>query len=209
MAGDRGRASSLLVAIGFSLILNLALVSTFVWPLWLGPQLKFYLWPVVTGLWIVGGFISWRFLDQFGKEPESADKTDDTLFIQAQTEYLKGDFTQAELHLAQRLQTEPRDAEARLLLVSLYRRTQREQKAHHQLNNLQRLDASIDWRFEMERERRMLDSQMRQPENEETIQDESSSSSVRSGTIRLGEAAVDLDENNRDEDQTNPNQRAA
>lgn len=196
----RGHWSSLFVAVGFSLVLNLALVSTFIWPALLGPELKLLIWPAVAICWLIFGWISWRYLDQFEKIPETPGKTDDTLFIQAQTEYLKGDNTQAELLLAQQLQADSRDAEARLLLVSIYRRTDRVQKALQQLDKLRRLDTGIRWQFEIEREQRLIDQaaatgrQMDDPDNpnteDETLQEEDSSDSRHSGTIQLGEASV-------------------
>ena len=140
-------------------------------------------------MWLIFGWISWRFLDRHGKAPETPDKTDDTLFIQAQTEYLKGEFTQAELLLSQRLQTEPRDAEARLLLVSLYRRSERHDKARHQLANLQRLDASRAWKFEIAREQQFSEEQLSELADDPINQDEPSSE-PEAAAVSLGDAAA-------------------
>ncbi|MGI9516445.1 MAG: tetratricopeptide repeat protein, partial [Pirellulaceae bacterium] len=206
----RGHWSSLLMAVAFSLILNLALLSTFVWPAMLSAQLKIIIWPVVLSVWLIFGWIAWRFLDGLAKPRETGDKTDDTLFIQAQTEYLKGEFTQAELLLAQRLQTDPRDAEARLLLVALCRRSGRVEKAAQQLASLQRLDTSIPWKFEIDREQKRIEQQLSELAENETHQDEDSSKlETARGTITLGEAAVTLDEpNHEDKPQSNqPNEQ--
>ncbi len=201
----RGHWSSLFVAVGFSLLLNLALVSSFVWPGILGPEAGFLIWPTVIGCWLIFGWVSWQYIDQFEiaeETPKSSGSSDDTLFNQAQTEYLKGEFTQAELLLAQRLQAESRDAEARLLLASLYRRTDRFEKALGQLDKLQRLDSGIRWQFEMKRERALVEQEIdrleseREPttHEEENLQDEDSLNHTHSGTITLGEAAVNRDE---------------
>jgi hypothetical protein len=152
----RGQWSSLLVAVGFSLILNLALVSTFVWPGVLGTPVKQLMWPLVVSVWLLFGWKSWCFLKRCEPSSPEPGQDDDGLFIQAQTEYLKGDYSAVERLLVERLQAQSRDAESRLLLVSLYRRTGRVEQARRQLDLLQRLDDSIRWRFEMDRERRRL-----------------------------------------------------
>lgn len=152
-----GQWTSLLIAFGFALLLNLALVATFVWPGLIDSRLKPLVWSAVGSMWLVYGLLGWRMTRLRPDATEKMDKADDTLFIQAQNEYLKGDFGRAETILAQRIQDDFRDVEARLLLVSLYRRTRRLDKAFRQLDNLNRLDQSVPWKFELERERHLLE----------------------------------------------------
>ena len=148
----------MLVAVGFSGLLNLALVSTFVWPALFGPRFTAILWPVVIVFWAAGVCLAWRTVRQAGQAPQTKVETDDTLFIQAQTEYLKGDWTQAELLLTQRLQNRPRDVESRLLLATLLRRSGRLDKARQQLKTPARLDDALPWQFEIAREWQLIDA---------------------------------------------------
>jgi len=208
----RGQWTSLVVAIGFSLLLNFALVSTFVWPALLASEWKIVIWPVVLFSWLVFGWISWRFLDQPQVAPETLTESDDTLFNQAQDEYLKGEMTQAELLLAQRLQKEPRDAEARLLLAAICRRSGRHSNALHQLGKLRKLDNSIRWQFEIDREEQLIeaawensnesiDDSLEQSQQNESLQDEDLPDGSDAPTLKLGEAAALIDKTANEDNQ--------
>lgn len=52
----RGHGPSLLIAVGFSILLNLALVSTFLWPALLGEAFPALAWPVIGLVWL-GSFL--------------------------------------------------------------------------------------------------------------------------------------------------------
>ncbi len=207
---QHGQLGSLTVAVVFGVIFNLALTSTFIWSAWLGDPIKILLWSTVGLVWLISCWSTWR--RQMGPshlEPLSSDEIDDTLFIQAQTEYLKGEFTQAESLLAKRLHVEPRDAEARLLLVSLYRRSGRSSKAAQQLQQLQRLDSGHRWKFEIQREQMLINQtgstaaaefETRNPETNSLDPGEASPESLdpqpmptnkTPGNVTLGESATD------------------
>ena len=216
----RGHWSSLVLAIGFSIVLNLALLSTFVWPAFIGVQLKWLVWLATGVLWLVCGWKSWNFLSSYDKRPsipvEKPDETDDTLFIRAQTEYLKGDFTQAESLLAQQLQRNTRDAEARLLLASIYHRTNRTDRALHQLQQLQRLDTADPWSFEIQRQLELVEQDRSESaddlQEDDSLQDEDSTSQTEpslGGTIRLGEDLVGDGETVHEDKPIHNQQRAA
>jgi hypothetical protein len=78
------------------------------------------------------------------------------LFNRAQTEYLKGHWTEAESLLRRRLATAERDVEARLMLATLLRRTKRPDLALEQLHEMERFDESVHWEFEIRRERELI-----------------------------------------------------
>ena len=80
----------------------------------------------------------------------------DALFVQAQTQYMKGDWLSAEQSLNKVLRHNPRDVEAQLLLATLYRRTKRFQEAKNQLSKLCLLESSSRWEYEIAAENRML-----------------------------------------------------
>lgn len=170
---QRGHWPSLVLAVAFSLVLNLALVSTFVWPGMLNSVLIWAIWPIVLTVWFVFGWISWRRSQTEPDAAEWSDEIDATLFIQAQTEYLTGEYSQAELLLHQQLKAYPRDAEARLLLASLYRRTLRAENAAEQLESLQKLDERRPWGFEIQREWALVNDQLGEADEEKAGQDAS------------------------------------
>lgn len=152
----RGEWASLILAIGFGAMLNLALVSSLRWPELLGSGFPTLIWPILTGIWIVSALISHYELKQRRiKRNSSADLSPvpDTLFIQAQREYLKRNWEAAETMLQRRLQFRPRDVEARLLLATMLRRLGRWDESLLELETLGRFDESEPWTFEIAAER--------------------------------------------------------
>ncbi len=153
-----GQPLGLLAAVAFSALLNLAIVATLVWPQLLGPQIPQGLWLAVGLVWIGSSWYEFRRYGRLPDDSQHAFAGDDALFIQAQSEYLKGNWEEAEWILRQRLSTCHRDVESRLLLVTVYRRQGQRQFAFDQLQILKRFDGSREWVEEMDREARLLDS---------------------------------------------------
>ena len=112
------------------------------------------------------------------------DSAGEDLFIQAQTEYLRGHWCETE-SLLQRLVSGGRDVEAHLSLAALYRQTKRCDEARSRLRMLERLDGAEKWRFEIERERQLLERMRLSRGADETRR----SSEERSGD--LGRAKAD------------------
>lgn len=156
----RGHFSSLLLAVGFAIVLNLALISSFIWPQCLGETFPIVAWPTVLILWTVAVYVSVSTLPDVmsvvSTANVSADEMSDTLFIQAQREYLSGDWQAAESLLRQRLSRFPRDVESRLLLATLLRHDRRLEQASDQLDTMQKFDESHAWDFEIRRERKLI-----------------------------------------------------
>ena len=157
----RGQTSSLLVAVGFSILLNLALVSSFLWPWSLGETFPLVAWPMILVIWGTSALAAYRGLPDLMAVPTSekvaVEERPDTLFIQAQREYLGGHWEEAESLLQRRIHRESRDMEARLLLATLLRHSRRLNEATEQLNDMQRYDESIEWSFEIDRERQLIE----------------------------------------------------
>jgi thioredoxin-like negative regulator of GroEL len=84
--------------------------------------------------------------------PGEPDRTADQLLVAAQEEYLRGNWFEAEATLVALLQASPEDAEARLLLATLLRRTHKLKEARSELERLGQLDAAERWRLEIGRE---------------------------------------------------------
>jgi tetratricopeptide (TPR) repeat protein len=160
----RGQASSLFVAAGFSVLFNLALVSTFLWPWFFGETFLLVTWPILLLFWTSSACMTYKSLpDLMSVSPipsppqDSSSIPNDTLFIQAQSEYLKGHWPEAESLLRRNLQTSPRDIEARLLLATLLRHSRRLDDASEELENLLKYDQSINWISEIRREQKLID----------------------------------------------------
>jgi len=153
-----GQPIGLLWALAFSGLLNAAIISTFIWP-------EIFVSNVIGSLWLIAA-LSWAGFAwyQFRMAKRDDDvaiphrTSEDALFIQAQAEYLKGNWEEAEWLLRQRLSTSQRDIESRLLLLTMYRRRGHRAKALEQLQILRRFDGSQIWREEIERESSWLDS---------------------------------------------------
>jgi tetratricopeptide (TPR) repeat protein len=150
----RGQWPGLLWAAAFGVLLNGALVASFVWPELLGPNWNTGIWLTVVIVWAASAWRSCRILSELGDQPS---RSADELFLQAQSEYLKGHWFEAESLLGRLLTHKPRDAEANLMLATLYRHTRRKEQAEQQLGSLQRLDSAARWHLEIRRERQQLD----------------------------------------------------
>lgn len=159
----------------FSLLLNTALVVNYIWFETMSGPPRLALWLVVAVYWLVSIVVSARWLARQDQPAKSADAED--LLAGAQGEYLRGNWIEAELRLLKLLGRKPRDLEARLLLATLYRHTGRLAEAAAELAHLERFEATVQWRWEIGRERKRLDElAARQPERTEP--DKSSSLSI-------------------------------
>jgi hypothetical protein len=149
-----GAWSALALAIGFGLLLNLLLAVTFVWIELLTPPLLTVGWLALGVLWLLS-VIGARGAVQRTMEP-AQDEAGQDLFRSAQSEYLRGNWFQAEAILLRLLERDPRDAEARLLLATLLRHTKRFKEAREQLACLARFESAERWTEEIEREQGFL-----------------------------------------------------
>ena len=150
----RGEVLGLLTATAFASLLNLLLVATFIWPELVHPVVWYAGWLIVTVFWCCG---FWRSVRRW---PELTGRAlagaGEDLFIQAQAEYLKGHWFEAETLLRQLLRHCNRDVDVLLMLATLYRRTGRLDEAEKQLDRMDRLDEARKWRWEIAQERETL-----------------------------------------------------
>ncbi len=156
---QKGDVRGLLGAVAFSVLLNLAMLSTMVWPQLLGSKIPQGLCLVVAAIWIGSTWYQVRSVRLSETTSRETADNDDALFIQAQTEYLKGNWEEAEWLLRQRLATSHRDIEARLMLATLYRHQGHRQLAQEQLQILKRFDQAADWVAEIDCETAWLESE--------------------------------------------------
>lgn len=151
----RGRWSGLVEAIAFAAGINLVLVASWVWPQWIAPPWPALGWMAVSGVWLVACWRNWQKLPTL--VDGQIDATSQALFIQAQTEYLKGNWYDCETLLKQLLQRRPRDLEGLLLQASLLRHTRRLDEARIMLTRLEQLSGAGRWLLEIMHERQRIE----------------------------------------------------
>lgn len=144
-------------AIIYALCLNFALAITGVWPQMVGSGVKLIAWTVVFGFWSVAFWISWRSLPKLVSK--SSDDQQEGLLRQAQAEYLKGNWFDAERILKRMLRVNPIDADVQITLATLYRRAARWKQAKAVLQKLARSEGGQKWRLEIQRELCQLERQ--------------------------------------------------
>jgi predicted Zn-dependent protease len=144
------------VATAFAVLLNFALAGTADLALAgerrLTPLYAMGIWVLVLGFWGIG---AWAGLRERRRSALVSGKTDPQLehwFCEAQTEYLKGHWIEAETALSKLLARRPGDVEGRLLLASVLRRTRRLAEARAMLEQLGGPDAACRWGWEIRTE---------------------------------------------------------
>lgn len=155
----RGQWQGLGTAALFAGLLNGLIITTFLWPRLVGSEQAAVVfnvlgWFVVVCFWGASFWTTWHHLPRW--RPGADARGDDALFLRAQNEYLQGHWYDAEQLLARLLQDAPRDADAHLLLATLYRHTRRYEEARKRLALIERLEHGGRWLFEIDEERRRL-----------------------------------------------------
>lgn len=160
----RGEVAAMALALSFAVLLNLSMVSSFIWPGVLGESTSGLLWLTTLTLWGVSLWRSYRFLPELCLAQTGPVVED--LFLQAQAEYLRGNWFEAQGILEKLMRAEPRDVDARLMLCTIFRRMKRWERAREQLAQLATVPGSEKWLEEIYRERELIDRdspQKRQP----------------------------------------------
>ena len=134
----------------------MGLLSTFLWTSWPGEGFPSIIWPIVGFIWVGSAILSFYQRKQLTEPELSGAEAKDTLLIRAQTEYLKGNWSDVQSLISRRLEDEPRDIPARLLLATMFRRTGNLNGADHQLSVLSRFDESVEWHYEIALERKNI-----------------------------------------------------
>ena len=150
----RGSWWGLAGALGFTVMGNLLLTASWMWTEWFGPSTLLTSWTLFGVTWIFSTFIAlWKWSEWVGPAER---KNSEDLFPLAQSQYLKGDWYEAESILGRLIQLDPLDIESHLMLTSIYRRTQRVKLARRTLKYLERLEDSHQWLLETRLEREKL-----------------------------------------------------
>ena len=157
---------------------------------WVWDELSRPFWTIcgvaALGLfWLFGIAVGRRWSQPSDDAPPAADGD---LFPTALTEYLQGNWFVAEENCRRLIQFRRSDVEARLLLVSLLRRTRRRDEARSELDALVKFDGAARWTWEMAEERRRLE-QADEPETAETPANEGVSKKETQLTVPTRRAA--------------------
>jgi hypothetical protein len=157
----RGSLHGLVTAVCFAAALNLAVVISFVYPEIFGARIPLWVapcavWFLVLLLWIGGWRKSCQLLMEWFPPKQPTDAATEALLCQAQAEYLKGHWQQAEQLVDKLLARRSRDVEGRLLKVAVLQRVGQFGAARQELKDLSQLEAAGRWQFEIARELELL-----------------------------------------------------
>ncbi len=147
----RGLWSGLILAAGFAVLLDLLLLSSFVWVELLSPRDLRLGWMAAGSLWGASAILSLGF-----HRPAAGTSSADLVYREALKHYLQGSWFEAESSLGRLLRLTPRDVEGRLLLATVLRRTRRYDEALVQLDRLDRLRDATRWAREIADERQKI-----------------------------------------------------
>lgn len=147
----RGSRGGLVLAMAFAVSLDVAVVTTFVWPDLVELPITVAVWTATAIVWLVSTVSALAAFPPPLAEPAPA--TVDPLFVKARDAYLARDFIAAEARLRELLELAPTDGEAQLLLATLLRRAGRLAEARDALEKLSASDAGIRWRAAIASER--------------------------------------------------------
>ena len=153
----------MLVAVGFTALANVLAAATFVWTEWLPSDVRWTALGVMAAIWVLAWIDSradWRraLAGLAGDEVAAGDPAEqsDQWFREAQLAYLANDWFVAEQALERLLKLNPRDAEARLMLATLWRHQNRLGAALAELDRLERLETAAPWKSEISWERERI-----------------------------------------------------
>lgn len=163
LAWRRGDWWGLAVAVGFAVLLNAVVLATLGWSEVVSTSTARLVWAVVGTAWGAGVWFTWH----IGRNPSPSgeDGTGRDLFPAAISEYLQGNWFEAEAACQQLLSADDHDVDAHLLLATLLRHTGRFDEARRRLELVATLEGSGKWAWEIAAEwHRLGEAQAQQEE---------------------------------------------
>ncbi len=155
----RGLWDQLALALLFGLLAQATLAVNFFWSDYPSGYLRASSGVVFLIGWIFLGAVAGGRLKRY--EKSLLFDADGELFLEAQTRYLRGEWFEAECALKSVLKKNPQDAEALLLLATLYRHVKRFSDARRILATLEKLESAEYWRYEICLEKEAIQSDLR------------------------------------------------
>ena len=160
-----GHPFALLELLAFTLTLNSLLVSTWIWPQWGPSWLIWSGWLFCALFWVVSAIHAmWRLPKWLGTTPKVPQRD---FFVEAQSEYLRGNWFDAEGLVTKRLNECPDDIESALLLAGILRRTKRWNQCSTCLLQIRLRESATPWLLEIEREQQLLQRDLDEESSEE------------------------------------------
>jgi hypothetical protein len=155
----RGSRAGLVIALAFAVSLDVAVVTTFVWPDLVELPFTVAAWTAVAVVWLVSTISAAAAFPPQLARPAPAQV--DPLFVKARSAYLARDWVAAETRLRELLTLAPTDGEAQLLLATLLRRAGRLAEASDALTKLSASDAGVRWQSAIAAEHKRIAAQRR------------------------------------------------
>jgi hypothetical protein len=157
----RGSAAGLVLALAFAVVLDLAIVATWVYSDFFGLQVSLGLWAAAAAVWIIATVSA---VSAFPPPISTTrDAATDALFVAARDAYLSRDWLATETKLRSLLVVAPTDGEAQLLLATLLRRVGRLKESREALDKLSRSDSGGPWLAAVARELELLAAAAKRP----------------------------------------------
>jgi hypothetical protein len=150
----QGAWSGLALAGGFAVLLDIAILSTWVWTELLDLPFRLFAWCGVLLFWLGSAVASAMQMPTLLHVPSA--ELLEKLFAKGQAEYLKGNWFECEVAINRLLEEKPGDVDAVLLLASMLRRLGHGEEARQQLRILATLDGAGKWQLEIAREWHLL-----------------------------------------------------
>jgi hypothetical protein len=155
----RGSAVGLVLALAFAVSLDVALVTTCVWPDLAELPFAIAVWAATGVVWLASAVSAAAAFPPPLARPPAAEI--DPLFCKARDAYLARDWLVAETRLRELLDLSPTDGEAQLLLATLLRRVGRLGEAREALAKLSASDSGLRWRAAIAAERERVEAAVR------------------------------------------------
>lgn len=150
----RGSLAGLILALAFAVVLDAAVLSSWIWSEVVDLQVSLGLWTATAAVWILATVSA---LSAFPPAlPVAHEEAMAALFVKARDAYLARDWLLAETRLCALLELSPLDGEAQLLLASLLRRVGRLRESRAALEKLARSDSGTPWRSAIARDLQMI-----------------------------------------------------
>lgn len=155
----RGSLGGLVLALAFAVLLDMAIVTTWIWSELVDLRVSIGIWTATIAVWIVAtASAASSFPAPLARDPDAAT---DTLYIKARDAYLARDWLTAETRLRAVLALAPTDGEAQLLLATLLRRVGRKAESKRAFEQLSRSDSGAPWQTAIARELVLLEHDRR------------------------------------------------
>lgn len=160
----RGSLGGLVLALAFAVLLDMAIVTTWIWSELVDLPVSIGIWTATITVWIMAtASAASSFPAPISKGPDAAAHT---FFVKARDAYLARDWLTAETRLRAALALAPTDGEAQLLLATLLRRVGRKAEAKRALEQLSRSDSGAPWQTAIAREFVLLEHGRHDAESE-------------------------------------------